>query len=146
MSSGKARDIIYGRRGGGWIDPPRRPAAEPTPAPQPAPSADDATLFAPVAGDDRPEIDAGRRTRRPALDPQVVFAPELIAASRAHDQQCSGRHKAGEECPAVIDPGDIAGVWAGRARMARARQVAGLPLNEVDRAALARLDNQERDQ
>jgi hypothetical protein len=36
----------------------------------------------------------------------------------------------------VPDPVDIAEIWAGRARMARARQAAGRPLDRLDRQAL----------
>lgn len=141
--SGRARDIVYGRRGGGWVDPPRQPAVELTPTPQPTrPAATgEPTLFAPPA-DDHQALDTAGETQRP----ERVFAPDLLAASRAHDQQCGGRHQAGEDCPAVIDPGDLAAVWAGRARMARARKTAGVALNDGDRAALAWLADQEPDQ
>jgi hypothetical protein len=117
MSSGRARDIRYGRRGGGWIDKPRRPA--------------------PVRQ---------RATRAAAvLEPEVLFHPDTIAARRAHDRHCTSAHKDGEPCPAVVDPDDLAELWAGRARMARARRAAGQPRDRLDLAALDRHDGPDRE-
>jgi hypothetical protein len=159
MSNGRARDILYGRRGGGWVDEPRRPALpRPTPAP-PAPqpsTGEPATLFAPPGADDHDDHQADDATALAAtapaapaavpvvLDPDLLFAPETIAARRAHTQQCRAGHGADGTCPAVIDPDDLAAVWAGAARMARVRLAAGAELTDVDRAALARAESHDQ--
>jgi hypothetical protein len=116
--SGRARDIRYGRRGGRWVDEPRR--------------------LVPI--DDT----EGERVAV-VLDPEVLFDPATIAAQRAHDRQCHKDHADGAPCPPDIDPDDLAAVRAGRARMARARQAAGQPLTSLDRVALA-LDDPEAEQ
>jgi hypothetical protein len=70
-----------------------------------------------------------------------LFHPETIAATRAHRRDCGGRtHPPGDECPARPDPDEVAGIWAGRARMAAARRAAGVPLDDIDSQALARHD------
>jgi hypothetical protein len=100
----------YGRRGGGWLPAP--PAA-PAEAPQP----------------------------RPPLDLSGQFHPRAIAATRAHQRTptCPARKSKGREpCTCVPDPVDIAEIWAGRARMARARRAAGIPLDRLDHEAIRR--------
>lgn len=76
-----------------------------------------------------------RRQRRDALDRSRATHPERVAQERAHLRRCRGPHKDGR-CPAVPDPDVLAELWAGRARMARARQAAGAFLDDVDRHAL----------
>lgn len=70
------------------------------------------------------------------------FHPASIATARAHQRaaavDCPAKTDRAEPCICRPDPGDLAEVWAGRARMARARQAAGRPLDDVDREALAR--------
>ena len=71
-----------------------------------------------------------------------LFHPETIAATHAHRRDCGGRtHTPGEECPCRPGPADVAEIWAGRARMADARRAADRPLDDLDRQALARLDD-----
>lgn len=57
--------------------------------------------------------------------------PDVIADDRARQRR------------GVPDPADHTAVWAGRARMAAARQAAGQPLDHIDRQALtlARQEN-----
>lgn len=157
MSSGRGRDIRYGRRGGGWIDEPRRPTSTPTPLPTAPPSGPvQPALFnpAPASGETDPaesdlvHLDAAEldpsaggelSTRRVVLDPERLFHPATIAAHRAHVRHCGGRPHAGGPCPAMVEPSDLEAVWSGRARMARARRAAGVALDAADRAALARV-------
>lgn len=112
-----ARDIRYGRRGGGW-------------------AADNGT------GDTLVDLERIRRKHRKTwpelLDQTLLFTPETVCATRAHEQQCAGRHPDGEPCTAVPTAADVAAVWAGRARMAEARVAAGRPLDANDRRALDR--------
>lgn len=154
MSSGRARDVRYGRRGGGWIDEPRQPTnqapAQPPAENQPTARPDQGALFGPTA-EPGPVVSkvsdrSQREPRRLVLDPEALFAPETIAAQRAHAAQCRGHHGDAEPCPAVVDPGDLAAVRAGRARMARARRAAGVELDAGDRAALAALDGRDDEQ
>jgi hypothetical protein len=73
------------------------------------------------------------------LDRQAPLHPRAIATTRAHRRTptCPARgNKAPGPCTCTPDPDDLAEVWAGRARMARARQAAGRPLNRLDREAL----------
>jgi hypothetical protein len=109
------------------------------------PAPDQTALFDPTDGDvvDETPPAVERPAPRAVLDPEVLFAPETIAAHRAHVRQCRGRHDAGEICPAVIDPEDLAAVRSGRARMARARRAAGVELNRGDRAALEWADREQ---
>ena len=119
MSAQAARDLRYGRRGGRWAD---RGTGQ---------------LLA--------ELRLLRNRARAAgewpepVDHARLFHPDTIAAARAHDRDCPvARHRKGERCTAVVDRADLAEVWAGRARMARARHAAGRPLSLVDLEALRR--------
>jgi hypothetical protein len=108
-----ARDIRYGRRGGRWANPGNSLHAQA------------------LAG----ALAASRAGRRPVdLAVGVLFHPEAIARQRAHQRGCT--HGPDTRCPAVPDPGDLAELWAGRARMATARLTAGQPLDRLDRHAL----------
>jgi hypothetical protein len=118
MSANAARDLRYGRRAGRWASR--------------------------AAGQLLAELRLLRNRLKAAGDwPEPVdltrlFHPDTIAAARAHDRSCGGQHHKGETCTAVGDPGDLAALWAGQARMARARQVAGAPMTLVDLEALRR--------
>jgi hypothetical protein len=120
MSADAARDLRYGRRGGRW-----------------------ATTG---AGQLLAELRLLRNRLRAAgewpdpIDTARLFHPDTIAAVRAHDRHCAGKHRRGETCTAQVDPDDLAALWAGRARMARARRAAGQPLNDVDHEALRRAE------
>jgi hypothetical protein len=115
-----ASDIAYGRRGGRWI------AHHP------------GRLLAEI----RPLIARARAQGWAPVALSRLFHPDTIAATRAHQRHCGSRtHPVGETCPARPEPDDIAAVWAGRARMAAARRAAGQPLDDLDRQALARLDD-----
>jgi hypothetical protein len=99
------RDIRYGHRGGRWATPGtgshRQALAD--------------------------ALDAGRSGHRPVeLSAEVLFHPETIARHRAHERGCA--HGPNADCLAVAVPGEVAELWAGRARMAAARQ----PLDRVD--------------
>lgn len=76
------------------------------------------------------------------FDQLSPFHPEAIATARAHQRaaaaDCPAKTDRSEPCVCRPDSDDLAEVWAGRARMARARQVAGVALDDVDREALAR--------
>jgi hypothetical protein len=74
------------------------------------------------------------------LDRAAHLHPQAIARDRAHQRTptCPARKPQGGECTCAYDPLDLADVWAGRARMARARTAAGLTLNRLDREALQR--------
>jgi hypothetical protein len=113
-----AADIVYGRRGAGWVSHhPGRLLAE----------VQAITAQARAEGWQPPDLSR-------------LFHPDTVAATRAHQRNCGGRtHLAGETCPAQPDPDDVAGIWAGWARMAAARRAAGVPLDDLDRQALARL-------
>lgn len=110
-------DIRYGRRGGGWTT--HRP------------------------GELLDELNELRESHQAAgtwqssTDTGDSFHPDSIAHDRAHARLCGGRHD-DDECPAVVDPDDLAQVWAGRARMAAARHAAGVELDDIDRQALDR--------
>jgi hypothetical protein len=102
----------YGRRGGGWLPAP--PAA-PAEAPQ-----------------QRRPLDLTRRSH-----------PSAIAVDRAHRRTptCPAhkpKSKRTEDCTCTADPADLAAIWAGRARMARARTAAGRPLDRLDHEAVQR--------
>ena len=114
-----ASDIAYGRRGGRWLaHHPGRLLAE---------------IRAIIA-----------QARAEGWEPaglSRLFHPETIAATHAHKRGCGGRtHPPDDECPARPDPDELAGIWAGRARMAAGRRAAGRPLDDIDRQALARHD------
>jgi hypothetical protein len=109
-------DLRYGRRGGRWASPDAGHHAQ---------AITDAMTAGGGAGE-RPRVE---------LDPERLFHPETIARARAHDRSC--RHGRNDPCPAEPDPADLAAIWAGRARMARARRAAGAPLSDLDRQALA---------
>jgi hypothetical protein len=101
----------YGRRGGGWLPaPPTTPAQDHQP---------------------RPPLDLTRRSH-----------PSAIAVDRAHRRtsRCParGKGKGTEDCTCIADPADLTAVWAGRARMARARTAAGRPLDRLDHEAIRR--------
>lgn len=120
-----ARDIRYGRRGGRWADPEAGRLL-------------DAVTGARAASDRQP-VDA---------DASVLFHPSTIARHRAHERRRPGtcakddagskaeRHRT--DCTCQPDPEDLAAIWAGRARMARARRNTGQVLDDIDRQALAR--------
>jgi hypothetical protein len=115
-----ATDVAYGRRGGRWI------AHHP------------GRLLAEI----RALIAQHRAEGWEPVDLSRLFHPDTIAATRAHQHHCGTRaHPTGETCPAQPDPADVAGIWAGRARMAAARRAAGVPLDDLDRQALVRLDD-----
>lgn len=121
-----ARDIRYGRRGGRWAAPEAGRLL-------------DAVTGARTAASDRQPVDA---------DASVLFHPNTIARHRAHERRRPGscaKDKAASkadrrsvECSCRPDPEDLAAIWAGRARMARARRNTGQVLDDIDRQALAR--------
>jgi hypothetical protein len=112
-----AADIAYGRRGGRWL------AYHP------------GQLLAEI----RAAVTRSRAEGWEPADLSRLFHPETIAATRVHERGCGGHaHGVGEACPACPDPEELAGIWAGRARMAAARRAAGQPLDDIDRQALAR--------
>ena len=113
-----AADTVYGRRGGTWVA--HRPGQ----------------LLAELRWLRNRATTAGEWPD--PVDRTRTFHPETIATQRAHDRDCAGPHKRNEPCPAHPDPVDLADVWAGLARMARARQAAGQRLRTVDREALDR--------
>jgi hypothetical protein len=115
-----ASDIVYGRRGGRWMahDPGR--------------------LHAEI----RAVIAQRRAEGWEPVDLSRLCHPEHITATRAHQHHCGTcTHPNGETCPAQPDRADLACIWAGRARMAAAGRAAGRPLDDLDRQALARLDD-----
>ena len=123
-----ARDIHYGRRGGRWADP------------EAGRLLDAMTQARATSGDrDRQAVE---------LDASVLFHPNTIAQHRAHerrrpgtcakDQADSKTERLGTACSCRPDPEDLAAIWAGRARMARARRSTGQPLDDIDRQALTR--------
>jgi hypothetical protein len=120
MSADAARDLRYGRRGGRWATP--------------------------GAGQLLAELRLLRNRLRAAgewpepVDLARLFHPDTIAAARAHERSCTGKHRKDETCPAQVNASDLAAIWAGRARMARARRTAGQPLNDVDLEALRRAE------
>jgi hypothetical protein len=74
-------------------------------------------------------------------------SPEAIARWRRHTgldgsdrrPRCPANASSDvADCTCEPTPGDLAGVWQGAARMARARRTAGLPLSADDRRALDR--------
>lgn len=70
-----------------------------------------------------------------------LFHPETLATTRAHDRRQPGTCAADDRqtprpCDCRPDPDDLAAVWAGRRRMATARQAAGQPLDATDHQAL----------
>lgn len=105
----------YGRRGGGWLPPS---SAHELPSDRARPV----------------RFDSARRAH-----------PEEIARGRAH---ASPARRTAHKCATTADPpgpcdcppelGALAEVWAGRARMALARQAAGQPLDDIDRQAITR--------
>lgn len=86
---------------------------------------------------DRVPVDLGR-----------LFHPETIGQARAHQRRQPGTcakddaHNKAERqriaCTCQPDPGDLDAIWAGRARMARARRNTGQALDDLDRQALER--------
>lgn len=118
-----ARDLRYGRRGGRWAS---RGAGQ---------------LLAELRLL-RNRLQAAGEWPDP-VDLPRLFHPDTIATTRAHNRDCAGKHRKGDSCPAVADPADLAQVWAGRARMARARQAASQPLTVVDLEALRRAKRAE---
>lgn len=77
-----------------------------------------------------------------------LFHPEALAKARAHDRHEEGTcandaatnkiERQTMPCSCRPDPDDLDEVWAGRRRMAKARWAAGVPLDDIDREALAR--------
>lgn len=71
------------------------------------------------------------------------FHPETIATTRAHRARQPGtcandRNETPRlPCDCQPDPHDLEQVWAGRARMAKGREAAGVALDSIDREALA---------
>jgi hypothetical protein len=124
MSANAARDLRYGRRGGRWAD---RGAGQ---------LVDELRAL-------RRQLEAAGEWPEP-VDFGRLFHPETIAAARAHERSCSSKHSKGEDCPARVDPDDLAALWAGQARMARARRAAGQLLNAIDVEALDRAERSER--
>jgi hypothetical protein len=113
-----ARDIRYGRRGGGWVD--HRPSQR-------------------LAELRVIQANAKAAGRSPApVDRARLFHPDTIAAARAHHRDCRGPHRTGEPCPAQPGPVELAEIRAGRARTAAARRAAGVPLDALDVEALGR--------
>lgn len=103
-----ARDLRYGRRGGGWAEgPPRALPDGWTP---------------PAARDHRAQFHPDNIAR----DRAHANTPSCPANDRNQP----------EPCTCQPDPDDLAAVWAGRARMAAARKAAGKPLDDIDRQAL----------
>lgn len=114
-----ARDLRYGRRGGAWAD----------------------TETGRLAADVSHALDRWRADGGQMPDRSRLFHPETIATTRAHQRAtagaCPAKTDRAEPCACRPDPDDLAEVWAGRARMARARKAAGAPLDDIDREALA---------
>lgn len=112
----KTTEVRCGRRGGGWVD--HRPGQ----------------LLA--------ELRQLRTRLRAAgiwadpVDSTRLFHPETIATAPAHQRGCSGRHPAGETCPAKPDLEDLAAPGAGQARMAAGRRGAEVPLDALHVEAL----------
>jgi hypothetical protein len=112
----KTTEVRCRRRGGGWVD--HRPGP----------------LLAELRQLRTPLRAAGmwadpvHRTRR--------FHPETIATAPAHQREWSGRHPAGETCPAKPDLEDLAALGAGQARMVAGHRAAGVPLDALDVDAL----------
>lgn len=114
-----ARDIHYGRRGGGWA------------------TSGAGTLAGQVSRLLKTWRDGGGTLP----DQTSLFHPDTIATSRAHaaSPHCPAhRTKNPGVCRCSPDPDDLAAVWAGRYRMARARRAAGRPLDPTDLEAIAR--------
>lgn len=71
------------------------------------------------------------------------FRPDVIARRRQHARRDRRPCPADDRtttprpaCECTPPAEDLAAVWAGRRRMAAAREAAGKPLDDVDRAAL----------
>jgi hypothetical protein len=115
-----ARDLRYGRRGGGWL-PARQPA------PVPVQRTDPAVLLA----------------RDLAKDPARWFHPERWASLAAHRTHSAGTcaYACDRDLPCDCPPGPgvLAELWAGLARMVTARRAADRTLNDLDHQALDRL-------
>lgn len=109
-----ARDARYGRRGGRWAS---EGAGH-------------------LAGELSQALAEWRAGGGRMVDRSERSHPDTIATARAHDRGCS--HRSDEPCLARPDPDDLDDVWAGRARMARARAAADRPLDRTDREALFR--------
>jgi hypothetical protein len=114
MAKGKgrgARDLLYGRRGGGWLPQGHDPTA---PAEQ--------TEESDAKRRSRAEIEAEKAERRAAVA-EWEIANDIVpgTASWRGDGPGGGTP------------------WEGKARMAAARRDAGVPLNDVDVEALARV-------
>ena len=118
MAKGKgsgARDLLYGRRGGGWLPEGHDPMAPKSPIePKPATKRD--------------EEEEARKARQRA---------EVAVFEQAHDLVPGSAHHRGEG-PGGGPAGGVS--WAGKARMATARRDAGVLLNDVDREAIARAE------
>jgi hypothetical protein len=72
----------------------------------------------------------------------VATNPRDIAQARAHRRwptsPCPARDDHDQACTCQPDSVDLAAVWQGRARMARARRAARVTLDAYDRQALDR--------
>jgi hypothetical protein len=77
-----------------------------------------------------------------------IFHPNAIGKARAHERRVRGtcgidaatskKERRELACTCVVDPADLADIWAGRARMAAARRVVGAPLDRIDIEAIER--------
>lgn len=86
-------------------------------------------------------------TPRRRSRPGPLTRPDEIARDRVHRERAAGSCAVDRDKTAACDcrpgKGEVAAAWAGRARMAAARQAAGAVLDEVDREALDRTDLEE---
>lgn len=110
-----ARDLRYSRRGGRWADPGRTDADELL------------TLFADLREKNRRLDRTDPLPERARTDGQAGTVP-VKRWPDPPDWQANNRPSTVEE-------------WEGAARMAKARDRAGIPLNGLDREALDRCPN-----
>jgi hypothetical protein len=71
------------------------------------------------------------------------YHPETMARSLAHGRRRRGSCASDlapnvEGCDCEADPEELELIWTGKARMANARLVGGVDLNDIDREALRR--------
>ena len=108
-----ASDVVYRRRGGRWIS--HHPG--------------------PLLAEIHALIAQRRAEGWEPMDLSRLLHPDTIAAASG-----ARTHPAGESCPAQPDTADLAGIWAGSARMTAARRAAGQTLDDLDHQVLARID------